>query len=242
MLRLTEANSTLTCFQSHSSSSASSIGKPDPVPWPISAIGQRRITVPSALIMTQALTSPAPAASSPQYCALNAGAAAFAGDGMKKPSARPPARVVPVTIAWRRESCCCAAAWVMVSDLSRGAMNRSPYPDIGAAAADIGDGADIGVGRIGLLLQERHRRQNLAGLAIAALRHILGHPRRLHRMRRAAFAKPFYGGDLFALGGRYRQHAGADCLALDQHRAGTALGDAAAIFGTGQAKLVAERP
>src|SRR5690348_3139321 len=114
------------------------MGRPDPVPWPISAIGQRRTTVPSVLTTTQALTSPAPPASSPQYCALKAGAAALAGEGMKKPSARPPVKVVPVTIAWRRESC--ALARVMVSDLSRSAMDRPPHPDIGAAAADTGDG------------------------------------------------------------------------------------------------------
>src|SRR5689334_7253508 len=97
MLRLTEANSTLTDFQSHSSSSASSMGRPDPVPWPISAIGQRKVTVPSVLITTQALTSLGSPASPPQYCDLSSGVAALAAEGTKKPKAMPPAKVVPVT-------------------------------------------------------------------------------------------------------------------------------------------------
>ena len=66
MLRLTEANSTFTLSQRHSSSSASSIGRPEPVPCPISAMQERNVTVSSGSITTQALTSLASGASSPQ--------------------------------------------------------------------------------------------------------------------------------------------------------------------------------
>src|ERR1700722_16998751 len=237
MLRLTEANSTFTLLQSHSSSSASSIGRPEPVPWPISAIGQRSVTMSSGSMTTQAVTSRGRAASSPQYWALSTGVSALATPGAIRPNASPPASVLPVMTNWRRESSCAIALHLLAGS----AMDRPADAHIGAAAADIGDAVDIGCGGPGRLVQRRDRRQNLARLAIAALRHILRHPRRLHRMRVALRGQAFDGGD-GSFDGGHRRYARPYRLVVDQHGAGAALRDTAAIFGPGQPDLVAQRP
>src|ERR1700675_2834365 len=63
------------------------------------------------------------------------------------------------------------------------AMNRTADPLISAAAADVGDaGIDIGIARLRVRFQERRGRHDLPGLAIAALRHVLGKPGLLDRM------------------------------------------------------------
>ena len=58
--------------------------------------------------------------------------------------------------------------------------------DIGRAAADVAAHGvvDVGVGRLRVLLEQRRRRHDLAGLAIAALRHLQLDPGGLHRLRR----------------------------------------------------------
>src|ERR1700740_134926 len=94
------------------------------------------------------------------------------------PTARPPAAVAPATMKLRRVSCCL----VMIASPLRlhrvgGAMYRAAQARISAATANIGDiGVDIRVRRIGEVLQERDRRHDLAGLAVTALRHVLGDP------------------------------------------------------------------
>src|SRR3954470_7409866 len=114
---------------------------------------------------------------------------------------------------------------------------------IGPAAADVGHRLiDVGVSRLGLFLEQRGSGHNLAGLAIAALRHVNRGPGLLHRMRgigREALDR----NDLVArLHGRERDRAGALHLAIDVHRAGAALRNAAAIFRPGQADLFADHP
>ena len=70
-------------------------------------------------------------------------------------------------------------------------MDRCPHLLVRAAAADIGDvGVDVGVGRIGLLLEQRRHRHDHAGLAIAALRHVVLNPGLLHLVQRAVLRKP----------------------------------------------------
>src|SRR5207302_4295739 len=69
-----------------------------------------------------------------------------------------------------------------LAGLRRG-MNRSADPRISAAAADVGHRlVDVLVGRIGLLAQQRDRREDLPALAVAALRHLVLDPGLLHRM------------------------------------------------------------
>ena len=65
-----------------------------------------------------------------------------------------------------------------------GAMDRRADARIGAAAADIGHrGIDIVIRRLRICLSRRRSGEDLAGLAIAALRHLLLDPGALHRMR-----------------------------------------------------------
>src|ERR1700738_4710569 len=93
-------------------------------------------------------------------------------------------------------------------------------------------GVDIGIGWIGIGLEIGNRRHDLAGLAIAALRHLFGEPGLLHRMP-AVRREPLDGGDLGTVDGADRRDAGADRLAVDMHGAGAALRDPAAELGTG---------
>src|SRR5262245_48659487 len=114
---------------------------------------------------------------------------------MPTPSAKPPAAVSAVVMNERRER----LMVMMLSSRSRAhqrsrAMHRAAQPLIGAATADIGEiGVDIGIGRIGVALEISRRRHDLAGLAVAALRHLLGEPGLLHRMP-AVGGKTFDGG------------------------------------------------
>src|SRR6266700_277640 len=113
---------------------------------------------------------------------------------------------------------------------------------IGAAATDIGHlPVDIGIAGMGIALEERGRRHDLAGLAIAALRHLLfdpGHDNGMVLVRGDAFD----GGDVPSRQSARRKRAGPHGLAIDVHRASTAKARAAAEFGAGQAKRIAQDP
>src|ERR1700759_3205497 len=174
MLRLTDANSTFTLLQSHSNSSASSMGRPEPVPCPISAIGQRRITVSSGSITTQALTSRGSALSAAQPCLANPAAWA----GTLRPIIKPPVAVAALRTNWRRV----CRIGLFISPLPGGAMDGTADADVSPAAADIARHRriDVGIAGIGREGQQRRGRHDLAGLAIAALRNVFGDPCLLH--------------------------------------------------------------
>src|SRR5262245_41500045 len=204
------------------------------VPWPISDRTTRMTTLSSGLMTTQALTSGvAPCAS----------AALDPPTGILSPSARPPpAAAAAPTTKERRLSC---GICVMASSPSRAGSRVDGRAHLleGAAAADVGDGVvDVGVGGLGLVLQERCHRHDHAGLAVAALGHVVIDPGLLHLVQRAARGEPLDGGNLLALGGADWQRAGAHRRAVDVHGAGAALGDAAAIFGSSQTDILPDRP
>ena len=210
-----------------------------------------RITqVSSGLMATQMLTSAGP------FCA-----AASVTNGALKPSASvPPAAAAAPTTNVRRER-----RWplpktifLMAASLKTGAfaigraaiggiagrlMHGLADALIGAAAADVGHRlVDVGIGRLGFLLQQCGGGHDLAGLAVAALRYVYREPGFLHRMRGIG-RKALDGDDLVArLHGGERERAGALHLAVDVHRAGAARCDAAAVFGAGQADLFADDP
>ena len=94
----------------------------------------------------------------------------------------------------------------------------------------------------GFCLEQRNRRHHHAALAVAALRHVEIEPGLLHRMQLAVLRQRFDGGDLLRADGADGDLAGARGDAVDVHGAGAALGDAAAIFGAGQADRVADDP
>src|SRR2546430_6951447 len=64
-------------------------------------------------------------------------------------------------------------------------LDRGADPRVGPAATDVAAHGlvDLGVGRLRRALEERGRGHDLAGLAIAALRHAHADPPRLQRLR-----------------------------------------------------------
>ena len=122
-------------------------------------------------------------------------------------------------------------------------MNGAPDPLIGGATADIpGHGSvDFIDAWMGIAAQQSGGLHDLAGLAIAALRHLLRDPRALNRMG-TALGEPFNCGDPPAGGGRYRRLAGMHSLAVDVNRAGAAQPKAAPVLCSGQAERVPKNP
>src|SRR5437016_7657739 len=75
------------------------------------------------------------------------------------------------------------SCWFM-SRLPRRALDRAHDALIGPAAADVRAHVldDLRARRLRILLEQIGRAHDLSGLAVAALRHLLGEPRLLHRM------------------------------------------------------------
>jgi hypothetical protein len=121
-------------------------------------------------------------------------------------------------------------------------MHRAPDPLIGAATADVRDGiVDLGVARLGIGLEKRGHGHDLAGLAIAALRHVVLEPGALHRMGRIR-GQALDGGDRDAVDGADRHRARPHGLAIDVHGASAALGDAATVFCPSKTDFVPQHP
>src|ERR1039458_9960568 len=113
---------------------------------------------------------------------------------------------------------------------------------ISAAAANLAKIAiDVGVSWLWMFLQERRRRHDLPGLAVAALRDLLSEPRLLHRVL-AVGRQAFYCGDDLADDVADLDTAGAHGLAVHMHGAGAAQRDAATKFCSGQSDFVADDP
>src|ERR1700722_8004810 len=157
-----------TNFQSQSSSSATSWASPVSVPCPISERAMRTMVVSSGWITAQMPTS-APFAA-PTVCA-NARPA-----GMRQPRAKPPPATTAETMKERRASCMVLlmALLLCLAGHRGGGMDRLADALIGAAATDVGHrGVDIGVGGLRRRLQQSGGGHDLAGLAVAALRHVV---------------------------------------------------------------------
>ena len=82
---------------------------------------------------------------------------------------------------------------------------------------------------------------DLAGLAVAALRHVVLFPGFLHRVV-AIFRKAFDGGDPGGAHAGNRQITGAHGHAVEVHGTGAALGDTAAVFDAEEVEVVAQDP
>src|SRR5215472_15091647 len=91
------------------------------------------------------------------------------------PMAKPPAAVAAVMMKWRRVRpvlCAFIASPLGLHEVG-GAMDGTAKPLVSAATANVGDASvDIGIGRVGVALEERHRCHDLPGLAVAALRDV----------------------------------------------------------------------
>src|SRR6267378_3995055 len=215
--------------QSHSSSSATSCARPVIVPCPISERTTRMFTVSSGAIATQT-----PISGEPSCARATAGP-----NGSRKPSARPPVTAAEVTMNVRRFIC-------MASSLGLGVgrgVDRFAHLLEGAAAADVGDrGVDIRVRRLGFLLQERCYGHDHSRLAVAALRHVVLEPGLLYLVQRLGLREAFDRRDALARRSAHRVGARTNRGAINVDRAGAALRDAAAVFGAGQADLLADHP
>src|SRR6267143_2063215 len=129
------------------------------------------------------------------------------------------------------------------SCFSRRALDRGDDLVVGAAAAKIAVHVlhDLLSRRAFRPGKQRRRGHELARLAVAALRHLLGDPRLLQRVI-AVGRKPLDGGDSLSLNRRYRGDARSRRRAVDVHRACAALRDAAAELRAGETELVADHP
>src|SRR5262245_22928491 len=118
------------------------------VPWPISERTTRITTLSSGLMTTQALTS---------GVAPCARATLRSPKGISRPSARPPpAAAAAPTTNERRLSFGMCVMWRPPSSRVGGGVDGRAHLLEGAAAADVGDGlVDVGVGGLGLVLQQR---------------------------------------------------------------------------------------
>src|SRR5215218_998136 len=142
-----------------------------------------RITVVSSgRITTQTLTSGEPSA---------ARTTVGPPKGRSRPIARPaPAAAVPITKP-RRVSLGMTCWFMTFSSSACGFVDRRANLLEGPATANIGDRlVDVLVGRFRLLREKCCDGHDHAALAIAALRHVVGHPGLLHLVQRAIAGEP----------------------------------------------------
>ncbi|MNC44349.1 hypothetical protein D3C75_932520 [compost metagenome] len=92
------------------------------------------------------------------------------------------------------------------------------------------------------MLEQRRGRHYLAGLAVAALGHLVLDPGRDHPFADGIGLDRLDGGHLAPDHAGHRGDAGAHHVAVHQHRTGAALGQAAAILGAGQPQVIADHP
>src|SRR5438309_10743116 len=224
--------SVVTFVQSASSSSATICARPVSVPCPISERATRTTTVSSGRMTTHAVISGEPS------CARTT----LAPNGIFRPRVSP-ALTAAVPITNERRSIFGVLVIMALPLCLRRGVNGLAHLLERPAAADVGDPrVDVGVGRLRLVLEECRHCHDHPGLAIAALGHLEVDPRLLDLVQGGAARQTLDRGDLLALGRADRQHAGADRLAVEVHRAGSAHRDAAAVLGAGEAGLLADRP
>ena len=99
---------------------------------------------------------------------------------------------------------------------------------------------DLAIGRLHVLLQQRLGAHHHAGDAIAALGGLFLDEGLLDRRRLFDVAQPLERRYLTTFEQQDRRDAGKYCLAVDHHRAGAALAEAAAIFGGVELEMIAQ--
>src|SRR5262249_16275796 len=122
----------------------------------------------------------------------------------------------------------------------RGGANGRVDALIATAAAQIARhrGVDLHIAGRRLALEEGRGLHDLAGLTVAALRHVQGSPGDLHRVL-ALGVEAFDRDHRLARHVGHCDRAGADSLALKMDRTGAAKTKAATKLRSGKAKLVA---
>src|SRR5580700_4227651 len=223
--------------QSASISSANTMASPVEEPCPISATGMASTTAPSGLMVTQAPTAPgvAPSASA-------AAGRTNSAPGMVK------AKVSPAELCRkpRRDITPFGLRSILPMasrSLLGGALDGAENARIGAAAADVAVHVADDVVAAWILVGRKQSGglHDLAGLAIAALRHLQIEPGFLQRMV-AIGRQALDGGDVLARHHGDRRLARAHRPAVEMHRAGAAHAGAAAIFRAGELEVLAHHP
>ncbi len=132
---------------------------------------------------------------------------------------------------------------VQPSSRSSGVVDGGSDAMIGAAAADVASHSkvDVVIARLRNHAEQTHGRHDLPRLAVAALGHVERHPGGAHGVRLLA-AGALDGRDLDAFQRADGRHTRAARLAIDVHRTGAALGDAAAELRACQALNVTQKP
>src|SRR5215831_21170336 len=129
----------------------------------------------------------------------------------------------------------------MVSSLSRVArrVNCRAHLLESATAADIRDRAvNVRIAGLRLFHQQRHCSHDHASLTVPTLGHVVLKPGFLNRMQNTVLREPFDRSDLLPFSLADRNGAGADGSAVEVHGAGSALRNAATVFGAGEAYLL----
>lgn len=123
-----------------------------------------------------------------------------------------------------------------------GLLNGRDDARVSAAAADISlQGLhDFRFGGIGIFLEERDAADDHSGNAIGALERALIEKSLLHGVKLAILFEAFDGKDGFSVGIADRKLARAAWRAVEQNGAGATLAFAAAVLGSGEAKLFAQ--
>src|SRR5436190_4097789 len=200
------------------------------------------VTVSSGAIVIQALISGTVASRYQGWAATGALAAAALG-GIQKPMTIAPPTAAVVVRNSRRSMSFLFSLMIPPLTAQRGcAMDGLPDAMIGSAPASIGHlSINVGVRGVRLLLEQRHRSQDLPGLAVAALRNVELLPGKLDRMRTIS-RQSFNGGDLSSDGAAGLHEARPHRDAIQEYGAGAALPDAATILCAGKTDRIAEHP
>src|SRR6266850_2317308 len=170
---------------------------------------------------------------------VNAAAAAPIEGPVLKPITSPPPSAALALRNCRRER-----STVMSGPFLGGVLDSLADSDIRTAAADVPrhGGVDIAVGRVGLGGEQRRCGHDLAGLAIAALRHLQLDPGLLDLLAGGGGADGLDRSDALAGRGRDRRDARAHRLAVEVDRARAAQSEAATEFRAGHAEHIAKHP
>jgi len=115
-------------------------------------------------------------------------------------------------------------------------LDRRDDIGIGSAAADVAahQFLDRRVIRTAGFLEQRNRRHDLTGRAVATLVTVAGNECRLHGMQCAGRAQAFNRGDLFPVVHQGQAKAGVNAPAIHMHRARAALPVIATLLGAGE--------
>ena len=133
-------------------------------------------------------------------------------------------------------------AFMPASLAGRGALDGADDALMGAAAAEmpVERVDDLGARRLGVAVEQRLGGHDDAGQAVAALAGLLVEEGLLQRMQLVRRAEPLDGGHAAAGDRAGLARAGEDRLAVDQHHAGAALLQPAAVARAHQAEMVAQ--